>query len=87
MLTLSNRYPTRPVQKILDGITLTIPAGSKVALVGPSGSGKSSIIQLLQRFYDPEEGSVSLGGHNLKDLNVSWLRNQVFFLLVIIEEI
>lgn len=71
------RYPTRQNQKVLDGISLKIPAGAKVALVGPSGSGKSSIIQMLQRFYDPEEGHVYLGGHNLKDLNVSWLRYQV----------
>jgi ATP-binding cassette, subfamily B (MDR/TAP), member 1 len=61
----------------LDGISLNIPAGAKVALVGPSGSGKSSIIQLLQRFYDPEEGQVSLDGTDLKEINVFWLRHQV----------
>lgn len=71
------RYPSRPNQKVLDGITLNIPAGTKVALVGPSGSGKSSIIQLLQRFYDPEEGQISLDGTDMKEMNVGWLRYQV----------
>jgi ABC-type multidrug transport system fused ATPase/permease subunit len=71
------RYPSRPEQKILDNISLDIPAGKKVAIVGPSGSGKSSIVQLLQRFYDPEEGQISLDGYDLKDLNVTWLRRQV----------
>lgn len=62
---------------ILNGVNLNIPAGAKVALVGPSGSGKSSIIQLLQRFYDPEAGGITLDGCDLKDLNVAWLRSQV----------
>lgn len=48
-----------------------------VAFVGPSGSGKSTTVQLLQRFYDPLAGQVTLDGHDLKDLNVKWLRQQI----------
>ncbi|GGE50748.1 ABC transporter transmembrane domain-containing protein [Actibacterium pelagium] len=55
-------YPTRPTQAALNGISLTIAPGETVALVGPSGAGKSTIIQLLLRFYDPEQGQVTLDG-------------------------
>ena len=48
-----------------------------MALVGSSGCGKSTCIQLLQRFYDPDSGSVLIDGNNLKDLNVGWLRDNV----------
>lgn len=56
------RYPSRPEMLALDGFTLRIQPGETVALVGPSGAGKTTIIQLLQRFYDPEEGAVTLDG-------------------------
>lgn len=52
-------------------------SGQKVALVGPSGVGKSSIVALLERFYDPIKGQVILDGHDIKNLNLKWLRNQV----------
>lgn len=52
-------------------------AGNTVALVGESGSGKSTIIQLLERFYDPLQGQVLLDGHNIKDFQLNWLRSQV----------
>lgn len=55
----------------------TLNAGTTVALVGESGSGKSTIIQLIERFYDPAEGQVLLDGHNIKCLQVAWLRSQV----------
>ena len=48
-----------------------------MALVGPSGCGKSTCVQLIQRFYDPEVGKVQIGGHDIKDLNVSWLRERI----------
>ena len=68
-------YPTRE-GRVLSHFNLKVPAGSSVALVGSSGSGKSTIVQLLQRFYDPDSGVVSLDGHNLKSLDVQvsgWL--------------
>ena len=51
--------------------------GKTVALVGSSGCGKSTCVQLLQRFYDPDSGSVLIDGNNLRDLNVGWLRDNV----------
>lgn len=70
-------YPTRKERKILNGFSLTIPSGKTVALVGPSGGGKSTIVSLIQRFYDPMNGSVLMDGEDLKDLNVPWLRQQI----------
>ncbi|KAG0172209.1 ATP-binding cassette, sub-B (MDR TAP), member 4 [Apophysomyces sp. BC1034] len=70
-------YPTRPDITILKNLNLSIKPGMTVAFVGPSGSGKSTSVQLLQRFYDPLEGQVLLDGHNLRDVNVAWLRNQI----------
>ncbi|XP_046390850.1 ATP-dependent translocase ABCB1-like [Ischnura elegans] len=70
-------YPSRPDVKILRGLTLTINKGQTTALVGSSGCGKSTCIQLIQRFYDPMEGKVKLDGHDLKDLNVNWLRTHI----------
>ncbi|KAI8391129.1 putative ABC transporter protein [Radiomyces spectabilis] len=70
-------YPTRPNIPVLKGLSLKIRPGMTVAFVGPSGSGKSTSVQLLQRFYDPIEGQVLLDGHDLKTLNVRWLRDQI----------
>ncbi|OQS03291.1 ATP-binding Cassette (ABC) Superfamily, partial [Thraustotheca clavata] len=70
-------YPSRPDVQVCAGYSLHIPAGQKIALVGSSGSGKSTIVSLLERFYDPLQGSVTLDGHNLKDLNIRWLRQQI----------
>lgn len=71
------RYPARPEVEVLRGIDLTIAAGEQVALVGPSGAGKSTIAGLLARLYDPEQGSVRLDGHDVRELLPSWLRKQV----------
>ena len=49
-------YPTRPKTIVLDGVDLFVPTGRTVALVGASGCGKSTIIQMLERFYDPQQG-------------------------------
>ena len=57
--------------------TLDVPAGKTVALVGESGSGKSTVISLILRFYDPLGGQVLLDGHDLRDLNLHWLRSQI----------
>jgi len=55
-------YPSRPDTAALDDVTLTVAPGETVALVGPSGAGKTSVIQLIQRFYDPESGQIALDG-------------------------
>ncbi|KAG2027540.1 hypothetical protein GB937_001286 [Aspergillus fischeri] len=67
-------YPTRPDIKVLDDFSLTIPAGKVTALVGASGSGKSTIIGLLERWYNPVTGDIKLDGVSLKELSVTWLR-------------
>lgn len=71
------RYPTRPDVQVCKGLNLSIEPGEMIAFVGPSGSGKSTVINLLLRFYDPLTGGVYVDGHNIKDLNVRWLRSQI----------
>jgi ABC-type multidrug transport system fused ATPase/permease subunit len=61
----------------VSGISLVIPAGAKVGFVGVSGSGKSTIVNLMRRFYDPTEGEILIDGVNLKDLNLHWLRSRI----------
>uniref|UniRef100_A0A2H1W3L7 SFRICE_008550 n=1 Tax=Spodoptera frugiperda TaxID=7108 RepID=A0A2H1W3L7_SPOFR len=70
-------YPSRPDVKVLKGFSLHIKAGECVALVGSSGCGKSTILQLLQRLYDPQSGSVKLDGKELRNLNLGWLRSSL----------
>ncbi|MBA0675501.1 hypothetical protein Goari_017042, partial [Gossypium aridum] len=70
-------YPSRPETMVLKDFSLTIPAGKTVALVGGSGSGKSTVIALLQRFYDPLGGEILLGGVAIDKLQVKWLRSQM----------
>lgn len=70
-------YLSRPDIPILSGFYLTVPAKKTVALVGRNGSGKSSIIPLMERFYDPTLGEVLLDGENIKNLQIEWLRNQI----------
>lgn len=70
-------YLSRPEIPILNGFYLTVPAKKTVALVGKNGSGKSSIIPLMERFYDPNLGEVLLDGKNIKILNLQWLRSQI----------
>ncbi|TRM57258.1 P-loop containing nucleoside triphosphate hydrolase protein [Schizophyllum amplum] len=70
-------YPARPDVQVVKGVNLHFPAGKTTALVGASGSGKSTAISLVERFYDPLEGVVQLDGVNLKDLNLKWLRSQI----------
>ena len=67
-------YPSRPGQSALDGISLRAAPGETIALVGPSGAGKSTIIQLLMRFYDPQEGRITLDGVDLRDMTRTDLR-------------
>lgn len=70
-------YPSRPSNIIFENICLTIPAGKTMALVGASGSGKSTIISLLQRFYDPISGEILLDGVAINKLQLHWLRAQM----------
>jgi len=70
-------YPSRPDKKVFDGFSLAVPAGKTVALVGQSGSGKSTIVSLIERFYDPSAGAVLLDGVPLQELDLVWLRSQV----------
>ncbi|XP_012568898.1 ABC transporter B family member 20-like isoform X2 [Cicer arietinum] len=70
-------YLSRPEIPILSGFYLTVPSKKAVALVGRNGSGKSSIIPLMERFYDPTLGEVLLDGENIKNLNLEWLRGQI----------
>ncbi|XP_059669405.1 ABC transporter B family member 19-like [Cornus florida] len=72
-------YPLRPEVTILDNFSLTIEAGSKVALVGPSGAGKSSVLALLLRFYDPREGNVLIDNKDIRKYNLRKLRMQIGF--------
>jgi len=69
------RYPSRPTLRILKDFSVTCRSGETTAFVGPSGSGKSTSIALLQRFYDPIKGKVLLDGHDIKILNIEWLRS------------
>ncbi|KAG5622229.1 hypothetical protein H5410_007447 [Solanum commersonii] len=71
------RYPARPDVQIFCGFSLVVPSGKTVALVGQSGSGKSTIISLLERFYDPEVGEILIDGVNLKKYQLKWLRQQM----------
>ena len=74
---VSFSYPSRPTIPILRDLSITFPAGKTAALVGASGSGKSTIISLVERFYDPLSGSVKLDGVDIKALNLKWLRGQI----------
>ncbi|EKX31804.1 hypothetical protein GUITHDRAFT_122008 [Guillardia theta CCMP2712] len=74
---VSFNYPARPDVKILQNLNLTIPAGKTSALVGGSGSGKSTIISLIERFYDPDSGKILLDDVDIKQLNLSWLRSHL----------
>jgi ATP-binding cassette subfamily B protein len=65
----------------LDGVTLHVPTGSRLALVGESGAGKSTVGALVARFYDPSRGSVKLDGRDARDWPLRWVRDQVGVLL------
>ena len=74
---VSFSYPTRPELIALHDFTLTIDAGRSLALVGPSGAGKSTVFELLQRFYDPQQGSVTLDGRDIREFGLQQLREHI----------
>lgn len=74
---VSFSYPCRPGFEVLKDFTLMLPPGKIMALVGQSGGGKTTVASLLERFYDPTAGVVTLDGHDLRTLDPSWLRGEV----------
>ncbi|OLL25315.1 Leptomycin B resistance protein pmd1 [Neolecta irregularis DAH-3] len=74
---ISFSYPARPNITVLDNFSLKIPAGRITALVGASGSGKSTVFNLVERFYDQYQGRILFDGHDIKCLNLKWFRQQI----------
>lgn len=74
---LSFHYPSRPNQPALQQIDLHVQAGETVALVGASGAGKSTVMQLLLRFYDPQQGNIELDGQDIRSLSLHQLRARI----------
>ncbi|KAM9817339.1 ATP-binding cassette sub-family B member 10, mitochondrial [Neosynchiropus ocellatus] len=74
---VSFSYPTRKEAPIFHNLNLLVPAGTIMAVVGHSGSGKSTLVSLLLRLYDPDEGVITIDGHDIRDLNPYWLRSHV----------
>ncbi|KZP07068.1 hypothetical protein FIBSPDRAFT_804345, partial [Athelia psychrophila] len=74
---VSFTYPSRPTVPIIRDLNISFAAGKTAALVGASGSGKSTIVALVERFYDPQGGRVMFDGRDVKDLNLKWLRTQI----------
>ena len=70
-------YPARPDEQIFNGFSISITSGTTVALVGQSGSGKSTVISLIERFYDPQAGEVLIDGVNLKEFQLKWIRGKI----------
>ncbi|XP_078435342.1 ABC transporter B family member 11-like isoform X3 [Wolffia australiana] len=74
---VSFSYPARPNEPILSSFSLMIPSGTTAALVGQSGSGKSTVISLIERFYDPQAGAVLIDGVDLRKLKLRWIRGKI----------
>jgi len=70
-------YPSRPDELILNGCSISISSGTTAALVGKSGSGKSTVISLIERFYDPQAGEVLIDGINLREFQLKWIRQKI----------
>ena len=72
-------YPLKPEVNVLKNLSTKIEKGKVVAIVGHSGSGKTTISNLIQRFYDPNEGSITIDGVDIRDFNLTWLRRTIGF--------
>ena len=68
---------SRPEEEILKSMSIKFEAGKTTAIVGPSGMGKSTVVQLIERFYDPQKGQVTVDGIDVRELNISWWRNMI----------
>lgn len=77
--SVSFSYPSRAHLKTLQQVSFTVPVGSTTALVGKSGAGKSTIFKLLMRYYEPQEGSILIGGVNISELSLKHHREQIAF--------
>ncbi|CAF3682024.1 unnamed protein product [Rotaria sp. Silwood1] len=76
---ISFTYLTRPEQQILTNVFFSIASGQKVVLVGPSGSSKSTIASLIERFSESQSGTIYLGSYSLASINPQWLRQNISF--------
>ena len=74
---VSFSYPTKKNIKIINNFNMEIKPGKNIAIVGSSGSGKSTLTNLILRFYDIDDGEILINGINIKDINLSWLRNNI----------
>jgi ATP-binding cassette subfamily B protein len=74
---VSFRYPTRPDTSALDGFSLEVRPNERLAVVGPSGAGKTTIFQLAQRFYDPQDGRITLDGVDLREADPADIRQRI----------
>ncbi|CAF4704514.1 unnamed protein product, partial [Rotaria socialis] len=79
LIDLQFHYPNRPEVQVLNKFNLTIEPNKQTALVGSSGCGKSTIIQLLEHFYDPTDGRILVNQNELPSLNLQWWRSQIGF--------
>ena len=70
-------YPTRSEHLVFDGFSLRVPSGTTMALVGESGCGKSTVINLVERFYDPQAGQVLVDGVDIRRMNLGWIRGKI----------
>ncbi|CAH8567302.1 unnamed protein product [Heterobilharzia americana] len=70
-------YPSRPEKEIFNNLSMCLPGGKVIALVGQSRAGKSTVVSLLERFYDPKAGQILLNNHKLTDFNVNYLRSKL----------
>ena len=75
--SLEFKYPSRPDAPVLQNLSLIVKKGQRVALVGSSGCGKSTITQLLERFYDADAGEVKISNLDVKNADLNWLRSQI----------